>query len=83
MKKVLIVASVVSFIEWFNKENIEYLRNDLGCEVHIACNYDYMDDTDEDRTKAYLEKIRNEGIIFHNIHFARSPLNQENAAAYY
>ena len=25
MKKVLIVASVVSFIEWFNKENVEFL----------------------------------------------------------
>ena len=36
MKKVLIVASVVSFIEWFNKENIEYLHNELECEVHIA-----------------------------------------------
>lgn len=82
MKKVLIVASVVSFIEWFNKENIEYLRTELGCEVHIACNFDYMEDTDIDRTKSYLEKIRNEGIILHNIHFARSPINTENVAAY-
>lgn len=81
-KKVFIVASVVSFIEWFNKENVEYLRNDLGCEVHIACNYDYMEDTDEERTKAYLEKIKNEGVILHNIHFARNPINKENVAAY-
>lgn len=82
MKKVLIVASVVSFIEWFNKENVEYLRNDLGCEVHIACNFDYMDDTDEERTKAYLDKIRAEGVVLHNIHFARSPLSKDNIAAY-
>ena len=82
MKKVLIVASVVSFIEWFNKENVEYLRNDLGCEVHIACNFDYMDDTDEERTKTYLDKIRAEGVILHNIHFARSPLSKDNVAAY-
>lgn len=82
MKKVLIVASVVSFIEWFNKENVEYLRNDLGCEVHIACNFDYMEDTDEERTKNYLEKLRTEGVILHNIHFARNPINKENAAAY-
>ncbi len=82
MKKVLIVASVVSFIEWFNKENVEYLRNDLGCEVHIACNFDYMEDTDEDRTKSYLEKLHAEGVILHNIHFARSPINKENVAAY-
>lgn len=82
MKKILIVASVVSFIEWFNKENVEYLRSDLGCEVHIACNFDYMDDTDEERTKAYLDKIRTEGVILHNIHFARSPLSKDNIAAY-
>lgn len=82
MKKVLIVVSVVSFIEWFNKENVEYLRNDLGCEVHIACNFDYMDDTDEERTKTYLDKIRAEGVILHNIHFARSPLSKDNIAAY-
>lgn len=82
MKKVLIVASVVSFIEWFNKENAEYLRNDLRCEVHIACNFDYMDDTDEERTKIYLDKIRAEGVVLHNIHFARSPLSKDNIAAY-
>lgn len=82
MKKVLIVASVVSFIEWFNKENVEYLKNDLGCEVHIACNLDYMEDTDEARTLAYLDRIRKEGVILHNIHFARSPLHQKNIKAY-
>ena len=82
MKKVLIVASVVSFIEWFNKENIEYLRTELGCEVHIACNFDYMDDTDEERTKTYLDRICVQGVILHNIHFARSPLSRDNIAAY-
>ena len=82
MKKVLIVASVVSFIEWFNKENVEFLRADMGCEVHIACNFDYMEDTDEDRTKKYLERIKKEGVVLHNIHFARSPFNKANIAAY-
>lgn len=82
MKKVLIVASVVSFIEWFNKENVEYLRGELGCEVHIACNFDYMEDTDEERTKNYLQKIQNEGVILHNIHFARNPINKENVSAF-
>ena len=82
MKKVLIVASVVSFVEWFNKENVEFLRSDLNCEVHIACNFDYMDDTDEDRTKQYLQKIKNDGVILHNIHFARSPFSSDNISAY-
>ena len=82
MKKVLIVASVVSFIEWFNKENVVFLKENLGCEVHIACNFDYMEDTDEERTKKYLQKLKSEGIILHNIHFARSPLKKDNVTAY-
>ena len=82
MKKVLIVASVISFIEWFNKENVDFLNKELGCEVHIACNFDYMKDTDETRTKKYIEKIQEEGIIIHNIRFARSPLSKQNIRAY-
>ena len=81
-KKVLIVASVVSFIEWFNKENVDYLNKEKKCELHIACNFDYMEDTDEERTKAYIEKIRKEGVILHNIHFARSPFSTANIECY-
>lgn len=81
-RKVLIVASVVSFIEWFNKENVEFLRKDKKCEVHIACNFDYMDDTDEERTKQFIEKLKAEGVIIHNIHFARSPFTRQNVECY-
>lgn len=82
MKKVLIVASVISFIEWFNKENVDFLREDMNCEVHIACNLDYMNDTAVERTNEYIEKIKSQGIILHNIAFARSPLKKENINAY-
>lgn len=82
MKKVLIVASVISFIEWFNKENVDFLKNTLGCEVHLACNLDYMEDTDIERTKRYIEKLKADGIILYNIPFARSPLKLENRKAY-
>lgn len=82
MKKVLIVASVVSFIEWFNKENIEYLRETLQCEVHLACNFDYFNDTDEARTQKYIETLKQQGIILHNIAFARSPFSTKNIQAY-
>ena len=57
-KKVLIVASVISFIEWFNKENIDFLLKDLGCEVHLACNFEYFSDTDEDRTRKYIGSLK-------------------------
>lgn len=82
MKKVLIVASVVSFIEWFNKENVDFLHNELGCEVHIACNFDYMNDTDIDRTQKYISNLENQGIVLHNITFARSPFSTANVRAY-
>ena len=81
-RKVLIVASVISFIEWFNKENVDYLNKIRECELHIACNFDYMEDTDEERTKAYIEKIKSEGVILHNIHFARSPFSPQNLDSY-
>ena len=82
MKKVLIVASVISFIEWFNQENVDYLHRDLECEVHIACNLEYMNDTDEERTLRYLDRLRAEGVKLHNIPFARSPLSLSNLTAY-
>lgn len=82
MKKVLLVASIVSFIEWFNKENIEFLNSDMGCEVHVACNFDYMSDTDAARTRKYIEEIKKKGIVLHNIAFARSPFNMRNIKAY-
>lgn len=81
-KRVLIVASVVSFIEWFNKENVDYLNKTRQCELHIACNFDYMEDTDEERTRAYINKIKSEGVILHNIHFARSPFSSQNIDCY-
>lgn len=80
-KKVLIVASVVSFIETFNRELIFYLKTKQRCSVHIACNFDYMDDTDE-RTRQFVDEIVSEGIIIHNIHFARSPFDSQNFKCY-
>lgn len=81
-QKVLIVASVVSFIEWFNKDNVDYLNKERNCELHIACNFEYMEDTDEERTRKYIEKIKSEGVILHNIHFARSPFSKANINCY-
>ena len=82
MKKVLIVTSVISFIEWFNKENVDFLRSTLNCEVHIACDFEYMLDTDEDRTKKYIEKLENDGVILHHICFDRSPFGKRNISAF-
>ncbi len=81
-KRVLIVASVISFIEWFNKENLEYLIYDKNCEVHLAVNLDYMDDTNVERTIKYVEHLKQIGVVLHNIDFAREPIDMKNINAY-
>ena len=80
--KVLIVASVISFIEWFNKENVDFLYKKKRCELHIACNFDYMEDTDVKRTLLYIDKLQKEGVILHNIRFARSPFSRQNVKCF-
>ena len=50
--------------------------------MHVACNFDYMDDTDETRTREYIDKVKKEGFILHNIHFARNPWGKDNISAY-
>jgi glycosyltransferase involved in cell wall biosynthesis len=82
MKKVLIVTSVISMIEWFHKDIIDFLKFSCGCDVHLAVNLDFMEDTDIKRTVKYVEKLMKIGIILHNIHFVRNPLNKENFKAY-
>lgn len=82
MKKILISATVISFIEWFNKENIEFLHKDMKCEVHIACDFEYMSDTDENRTKEYIKKLKSEGVVLHNVCFDRNPFGKRNVRAY-
>lgn len=82
MKRVLIVASVVSFLEWFNRENLQFLKNTCGCQVHIACNFDYTQDTDEERTLLFIQQLQEAGFILHNLPFARSPFSVENLSVY-
>jgi len=82
LKKVLLVASVVSFIEWFNRGNVDFLSRELGCEVHIACNFHYLNDTDAQRTNEYIAQLEQQGIVLHDIAFARSPIRLANIQAY-
>lgn len=81
MNKVLIVASVISFIEWFEKDVISYLNN-RKCEVHIACNLENMSDTSAERTKRFINESQIAGVVFHNVPFSRSPFSKDNINAY-
>lgn len=81
-QKVLIVASIISFIESFNKDLIDYLNKERNCELHIACNSSSFTVNDENYTRKYIEKLEREGVHIHDIHFARSPFSIQNIGCY-
>ena len=80
--QILLVSTVISFIEWFEQGIIELLLQEFGCQVHIACNCDYLADTSPERTQEFMARARDAGVVFHNIPFARSPFHWANFRAY-
>lgn len=75
MKKMLIVATVVSMIEWFNKDLINTLLDSGEYEIEVAVNLGYLYDTDKKRTNSFIESMEARGVIFRNIPFTRSPFS--------
>lgn len=67
MKKFLIVAHYSRFLVQFEMNDVKILQ-DLGYEVHYATNYEW-----EDMYIDAPEKIREAGVILHQIDFVRSP----------
>ena len=67
MKKALFVATVGSFLG-FERNDIKILQN-MGCEVHIAANISLSD-------------FQADGIICHQVDFARTPWAKTNLNAY-
>ena len=72
MKKVIMVATVASMIGQFNMSNIHLLQN-MGCEVHVACNFKDTSAWSGERVQDFLKELRNSGIVYHQIEFPRSP----------
>ena len=63
MKKVLILASVASMISQFNMGNIRLLQ-EMGYEVHVACNFKEGNTCDE---KSIRELWNISRLIFQGI----------------
>ena len=80
-KKVLILASVASMIDQFNMDNIKILK-DLGCEVHVACNFDLPGNLTIEKVEQLKEKLDAQNVIWHQIDFTRSvfQLNKDKVA---
>lgn len=77
MKKFLIVAHYSRFLVQFEMNNVKILQ-DMGYEVHYATNYEQ-----EDMYADAPRKIREAGVILHQIDFVRSPYRiADNIKAY-
>ncbi|MCM2138014.1 glycosyltransferase family 4 protein [Vagococcus fluvialis] len=74
MKKVLIVSSVASMIDQFNKDNIKVLQ-DLGYEVHVATNFDNPGTITNERATQLKNYLTEEKVTFFHVDFDRNPLN--------
>ncbi|MGA9468565.1 MAG: glycosyltransferase, partial [Exiguobacterium marinum] len=70
MKQVLMVASVVSMIESFNRDNIRTLQ-EMGYEVHIATNFEWGSMYSEEKIERIKESLQTEGVTLFQIDFER------------
>lgn len=74
MKKALMVASVASMIEQFNMDNIRLLQN-LGYEVHVACNFLVGNTISDCRIEKLKDKLNKEGVMTFQISIPRQISN--------
>jgi|LSQX01.2.fsa_nt_gb glycosyltransferase involved in cell wall biosynthesis len=70
-KKVLIVASVASMIDQFTMPNIELLQK-MGCEVHVAANFEEGNTSSVDRVKQFQKVLEKLGVSYYHIGFSRN-----------
>ena len=71
-KRVLIVATIASFIGFFEMNDICILQ-DMGCEVHLAADfYNGLGNKD------YVSFFRDKNVVIHQVDFKRSPLDIRN-----
>ncbi len=71
MSKVLIVASVASMIDQFNRPNIKLLK-ELGFDVHVACNFIEGSTCSSDKIQQLKTDLQSDGITFSQVDFARN-----------
>ncbi|MEG0762970.1 MAG: glycosyltransferase family 4 protein [Oscillospiraceae bacterium] len=77
MKKILIVACYSRFVVQFELNNAHILQN-MGYEVHYACNYEQ-----EDMYSLARQILEDNNIVLHQIDFVRSPYKLiDNTKAY-
>lgn len=71
MKKMLMLASVVSMIDQFNMPNIEILIKQ-GYEVHVAANFEYGSTSSKERVEEFKKELEGMGITYFQVDFSRN-----------
>lgn len=72
MKKVLIVSSVASMIDQFNRDNIRILK-ELGYEVHVATNFEDPGTITRERVEVLKMYLKEKKVKYYQINFNRNP----------
>ena len=70
MKKALVVASVASMIDLFNRDNIIILK-DLNYEVHVSANFNYGNITSKERVNKFKKELKDNGVIVNDVPIPR------------
>lgn len=73
MRKALIVCSVASMLEQFNRRNINMLQS-LGYQVHVAANFNEGSTISNELIEKFRDELDLSNVIQHNILFDRNPL---------
>lgn len=76
-RKVLIVATVPSMIGQFNMNNIRILQ-DLGCEVHVACNWHDRSIWSHEKIEKLKNQLKKMQVSIFQIEFSRTPTQVRN-----
>lgn len=73
MKNALIVASVASMIDQFNRDNINLLK-DLGYKVSVACNFNAGNTCSSERIIKLKQDLNDQGVDIYQLDFERNIL---------
>lgn len=76
------MSHVASMIDLFNRRNITLLQ-DMGYEVHIACNFKEGNVTSNERVEQFRQEMISIGVVCHDVLFPRKVLAITNMVKAY
>lgn len=82
MKKAIIIASVASMIDQFNRNNIDLLKK-LGFEVSVACNFEYGSSTSNEQVKKLIGDLDNLKVKHYHVPIPRNMFDIKNMISSY